>query len=109
MLKDYFDIDGPDEIRIKGTRVGIETVLIDYLNAMSPEEIATRYPVLSLEQVYATITHYLANQAEIDRYLTRWERDAELAWQEGMRNPSPIVQRLHGLKRTMHAQLASRV
>ena len=41
---DYFDFLDEDDIRIKGTRIGIETVLHDYLNATSPEEIAIRYP-----------------------------------------------------------------
>jgi len=68
----YFDFFNDDDIRIKGTRVGIETVLADYLNATSPEEIAVRHPVLTLEQVYATITFYLKNQYEIDQYIHRW-------------------------------------
>ena len=36
--------------------MGLETVLDDYLNGASPEEIAARYRTLTLEQVYATIT-----------------------------------------------------
>ncbi|MBM4467809.1 MAG: DUF433 domain-containing protein, partial [Chloroflexi bacterium] len=61
-LENYFDFLNADDIRIKGTRVGIETVLDDYLNGASPEEIAARYRTLTLEQVYATITYYLRNQ-----------------------------------------------
>ncbi len=30
-LDDYFDFLGPDDIRIKGSRVGIETVLYEYI------------------------------------------------------------------------------
>lgn len=37
-LKDYFDFLSEDDIRIRGTRVGIEIVLDDYLNGISPEE-----------------------------------------------------------------------
>jgi hypothetical protein len=36
-MDEYFDFLIADDIRIKGTRVGIETVIDDYLNAMSPE------------------------------------------------------------------------
>lgn len=32
-LENHFDFLSPDDIRIKGTRVGIETVLDDYLTA----------------------------------------------------------------------------
>jgi hypothetical protein len=38
-LKSYFEFLSPDDIRIKGTRVGIETVLDDYLNGSSPERL----------------------------------------------------------------------
>ncbi len=54
-IYDYFDFFAADDIRIKGTRVGIETILDEYLNAMSPEQIAVRYPTLTLEQVYARV------------------------------------------------------
>ena len=94
----YFDFLSADDIRIKGTRVGIETVLDDYLNGASPEEIAARYRTLTLEQVYATITYYLRNQEEVDEYLERWRAYAEAAWQEQQRNPPPVVRRLRELK-----------
>jgi len=97
-LKNYFDFLDADDIRIKGTRVGIETVLDDYLNGASPEEIAARYRTLTLEQVYATITYYLRNQEEVDEYLERWRAYAEAAWQEQQRNPPPVVRRLRELK-----------
>ncbi len=56
-LEDYFDFLAPNDIRVKGTRVGIETILWDYLDlGLFPEQIAARYRTLSLEQVYATPT-----------------------------------------------------
>ncbi len=42
-LEQYFNFLDRDDIRIHGTRVGIETVLGDYLDGASPEEIAARY------------------------------------------------------------------
>ncbi len=68
-LENYFEFLGEEDIRIRGTRVGIETVLEDYFGGSSPEEIAARYRSLSLEQVYATITYYWRNQNQVDRYL----------------------------------------
>jgi uncharacterized protein (DUF433 family) len=93
-LKSYFEFLSPDDIRIKGTRVGIETVLDDYLNGSSPEEIAVRYRTLTLEQIYATITYYLHNQEEVDAYLARWRAYGEAAWQEQQRNPPEFVREL---------------
>jgi len=97
-INEYFDFFSDDDIRIKGTRVGIETVLDDYLNATSPEEIAVRYPVLTLEQIYATITFYFRNRNEIDQYIHRWRDYAEKAWLQQKQNPSPAIQRLIKLK-----------
>ena len=58
-LEDYFNFLAPDDIRLKGTRVGIETILYEYIyRARTPEEIAQIYPTVTLEQVYATILYY---------------------------------------------------
>ena len=90
-LADYFDFVSEDDVRIKGTRVGIETVLRDYREGASPEEIVLRYPTVSLEQVYATITYYLAHQDEVEAYLARVRQQQEEAWQEQQRRPSEFV------------------
>lgn len=72
-LEDYFDFLGADDIRIKGTRVGIETVLYDYIHrSLTPEQIAKSYASLTLEQVYATILYYLHNQEAVAAYLGDW-------------------------------------
>jgi len=97
-LADYFEFLDEDDIRIKGTRVGIETVLDDYLNGISPEEIAARYRALTLEQVYATLTYYLCYRQEVDVYLERWRAYAEAEWQAQQQSPSPAVRRLRELK-----------
>ena len=103
-FESYFDHLNPDDIRIKGTRVGIETVLDDYLSGTSPEEIAARYRSLTLEQVYATITYYFRHREMVDEYLARWRAQAEKSWQEQQRSPSPAVRRLRELKeRRLHA------
>jgi hypothetical protein len=49
-LENYFDFINEEAIRIKGTRVGIETVVRDYLHGASPEEIVLHYPTLTLER-----------------------------------------------------------
>lgn len=70
-LEDYFEFLSPDDIRLKGTRVGIETVLNDYLfRKLTPEEIASKYSSLELDQVYATILYYLRNRQTVEGYLT---------------------------------------
>jgi uncharacterized protein (DUF433 family) len=93
-LESYFDFLNEDDIRVRGTRVGIETILDDYLNGASPEEIVARYRTLTLEQVYATITYYLHNREKVDVYLQRWRDYTEAAWEEQQRNPPEFVREL---------------
>ena len=48
-LEDYFDFLALNDIRLKGTRIGIETILYDFIHrSQSPEEIAATYPSLTL-------------------------------------------------------------
>jgi uncharacterized protein (DUF433 family) len=97
-LEDYFEFLESKDIRIKGTRVGIEVVIEDFLEGASPEEIAIRYPHLSLEQIYATVTYYLANQEEIEAYLAAGRQEIERAAQAQEENPPDVVKRLRRLK-----------
>ena len=46
-LEHYLDFLGPDDIRIKGTRVGIETVIRAFGDGHSPGMIQQEYPVFS--------------------------------------------------------------
>lgn len=79
-LEDYFDFLEPEDIRIKGTRVGIETVLYEYIHrGQTPEQIAERYDALTLEQVYATILYYLRRHDAVSAYLTDWLEHGEQA------------------------------
>lgn len=97
-LDNYFDILRNDDIRLKGTRIGIETVLEDFFNGSSPEEIAIRYSSLSLEQVYATITYYLHNRGKVDAYMQAWRQYSDRASKEADENPLEVVKRLRLLK-----------
>jgi uncharacterized protein (DUF433 family) len=105
-IEDYFDYRAPNDIRLKGHRIGIETILFDYLDGLTPEEIVLRYPTLSLEEVYVTIAYYWRKQTELDAYLHEIEAHEARMIREQERNPSPAVQRLHQL---IQARLASNV
>ena len=97
-LEDYFNFLAPDDIRLKGHRIGIEDVLYEYLfNAKTPDEIQRRFPTLTLEQVYATITYYLHNKEMLDAYLTDWIEFGERMRAEQEKNPPPALVRLRQL------------
>lgn len=99
-LETYFDFLAPDDIRIHGTRVGIETVLLDYLDlGLTAEQIALRYPSVALEAVYATLTYYWHNQAAVNQYLAAWKAHGERMRAEQAANPSPAVLRMREVLR----------
>jgi uncharacterized protein (DUF433 family) len=94
-LEDYFNFLTPHDIRLQGTRIGIETILYDYIyHAKTPEEIATTYPSLSLEQVYATILYYWHDPEKITNYLTEWIQHGERMREKQRQNPSPVIEKL---------------
>jgi len=99
ILEGYFDFLPEDDIRIKGTRIGIETILGHYLAGIEPELIAAWYPELSLEQIFATLTYYFANREQIDRYLAEGNAWFEAQWRQQHVAPPPVVERLRHLKR----------
>ena len=98
-LETYFDFLAPDDIRVKGSRIGIESVLYEYIfREQTPEAIAQRFPTLTLEQVYATILYYLLNRTPIDAYMADWLEYGRHMRGEQDRNPPPFVTRLRTLK-----------
>ncbi len=98
-LEDYFDFQAPNDIRLKGTRIGIETILYDFIHrSRSPEKIAATYPSLTLEQVYATITYYLHNKEAVTQYLGDWIEHGRRMREEQARNPTPEMLRLRELR-----------
>jgi len=113
-LEDYFNFLAPNDIRLKGTRVGIETILYDFIHrARTPEEIAQTYPSLTLEQVYATILYYLHNKKAVSKYLADWLEWNQQQIKAQQLNPSPTAIRMRKLraeqrKKINHAQVSSR-
>ena len=102
-LEDYFDVLAPDDIRIRGTRVGIETVLYEYIHrGQTAEEIAERFDALTLEQVYATILYYLRHRDAVGTYLAAWLEHGERA--RAAQAEEPVFQRQR--ERLRQARLA---
>ena len=63
---------------IAGTRVSLDSVVLAFLDGLSPETIVAEcFPVLSLEQVYGAVAYYLSHRAEIDHYLEQAEAEFE--------------------------------
>jgi uncharacterized protein (DUF433 family) len=107
-LEDYFNFLAANDIRLKDSRIGIETILYEYIyRSLTPEEIAKIYPSLSLEQVYATILYYLHNQEQVKQYIADWLEWGQKMREEQKQNPSPVVQKLMKIKAERQAKMLS--
>ena len=93
-LEDYFEFISADEIRLRGSRVGMEAILSEYLDGALPEEIALNYPPLTLEQVHAAITYYLSHRPDMDEYLSRWTDRGDQALRQQSKSRSTVIDRL---------------
>ncbi len=99
LLEDYFEFLSPDDIRIKGHRIGIDNVIDYYQQGYTPEQIREHFPSLSLEKIYATVTYYLHNKEDVDAYMERlnaWRSERYSEWRSAQ--PSPIIQRLRAIR-----------
>lgn len=98
-LEDFFDFLADDDIRIKGSRIGIESVLYEYIyRGRTAEQIAERFPTLKLKQIYATILYYLQNRKKTETYLLDWLNFSRKMREKQAENPPPVVLRLRKLK-----------
>lgn len=95
LLEDYFEFLSPIDIRLRGTRVGIEHILYLYLYlSKTPEAIADEFTSVTLEQVYATILYYLHDPQTVGTYVAEWVEYSDKAAAEQDANPPAHIVRL---------------
>ena len=63
-------------LRIDGTRITVNQIAVMYKQGYNAEEIADEYPHLTLAQIYAALSHYHANQIEVDADLESETQEA---------------------------------
>ncbi|HJQ35041.1 MAG TPA: DUF433 domain-containing protein [Pyrinomonadaceae bacterium] len=56
---------------VAGTRVPLDSVIYAFDEGATPEEIAQNFPTLDLADIYAVVSYYLQNRAEVEEYLER--------------------------------------
>ena len=97
--KEVLHLDEHGVYRIGTTRVMLDSVVAAFQQGFSPESIRQQYPALTLQEVYGTISQYLANREEFDAYLRRQAQ----VWQEARiradQRPSEVFERLKGLRK----------
>lgn len=91
---------------IAGTRVSLDSVVVAFLEGLSPETIVAEcFPVLTLEQVYGAIAYYLALRPEIDAYLQGADAEFE-ALRQASRDAEPeFYRKLLEARRQMQMSL----
>jgi uncharacterized protein (DUF433 family) len=75
-------------LRINGTRMTVNQLVVYYKQGYTPEEIADQYPHLTLAQVYTALAYYHANREEIEAELAAEKLEAdqlEQAYQQPLR------------------------
>jgi len=81
---------------IAGHRITVKHIVLDHQRGgMSPDEIASAYPSITLSDVYAALAYYFDNREEIDADIrTDDEHWAEIERQ----NPDRLAERLRQLR-----------
>jgi len=64
-------------IRVAGSRVTLDSVVSAFHQGLGAEEIAERYPSLSLADTYSVIGYYLRHRSTLDAYLNEQRMDAD--------------------------------
>jgi uncharacterized protein (DUF433 family) len=63
-------------VRVRGTRVSLDSVVHAFDQGCTPEEIKAKYPTLHLADIYAVITFYFRHRDEVHDYLKEGLRKA---------------------------------
>ena len=90
--------DAQGVLRVGQTRVTLESVMSLFEQGAGAEEIALRYDVLDLHDVYATLSYYLGHQQAIEEYLDRARQASAVARRDAERR-SPAAQIRERLER----------
>src|SRR5579864_1967820 len=64
-------VDEGGVVRVGQSRVGLDLVVEQYENGMTPEDLIRAYDTLALADVYGVIAYYLRHRDEVGVYLKR--------------------------------------
>lgn len=73
----------PARIALREREFRSISIVYDFRQGGTPEQIVLSFPTLNLEQIYGAIAFYLQNREEIDEYLRQGEiefEDLSQAW-----------------------------
>jgi uncharacterized protein (DUF433 family) len=70
----FTDPDGA--IRVEGTRVLLDVIIVAFKDGATPEEIAQQFPSVALPDIYQIIAYFLTHEPEINAYLSKRQAEA---------------------------------
>ncbi len=68
--------DAGGVVRIGASRVSLDSVVYDYQNGATAEQIAFDFSTLDLADIHAVIAWYLRHREEVEQYLTDQQQRA---------------------------------
>ncbi len=74
---DLLHQDSEGTIRVKGSRITLDTLVGTFNKGETVEEIQDGFPSLSLSQIQGVIAWYIENQDDADEYLNERAAEAE--------------------------------
>ncbi len=77
-------------IRIKGSRVTLDSIIHHFKLGATAEQIVQSFPSLSLGDVYSSIAYYLTHRQDVEEYLQKQETEADAL--QGQLESSPKYQ-----------------
>ncbi|MDH4080899.1 MAG: DUF433 domain-containing protein [Nitrospira sp.] len=81
-------------IRVAGTRVSLDSVVLSFQDGATPEEICLDFPSLDLAKVYSVLAYYLTHREIVDLYLLTRQRFVETTCRELHAHQSPFLTEL---------------
>lgn len=75
-------------IRIKGSRVSLDSIIHYFKLGATAEQIAQSFPSLSLGDVYSSIAYYLTHRQDVEEYLQQQETEADALQEQLESNPN---------------------
>ena len=92
-------IDKNGIVKVGGTRVTLDSVVKAFIRGATAEEIAQQYPAISLSDIYGTISYYLQNRKEVEKYLDKRKKQAASIKKQNEKRLDP-----HGIRERLLAR-----
>ena len=72
---------------VAGSRVSLDSIVVNFQEGMSPSEISQAFPTVSLAKVFGVLAYYLDYESLISEYLHDAERSFEQAPRLSLTHP----------------------